>query len=82
MASWISRGGKIFLTSTRLILIPHGLVASSKIERIFELIISLDVNVWSNSNSPIMFLRVVAVKFSMALTGLSTPYVYSFGSVI
>ena len=63
----------MFLTSTLFILIPHGSVASSNIARIFELMISLEVNVWSSSNSPIKFLSVVAVKFSIALTGFSTP---------
>ena len=57
-------------------------MASSRIALILLLIVSLDVRVWSNSRSPIIFLRVVAVRFSIAATGLSTPYVYNFGSVI
>ena len=50
----------------------QGSVASSRILRILELIISLEVSVSSNSRSPIIFLNVVAVKFSIALIGRST----------
>ena len=60
---------------------PHLSVASSKEVVILELITSRDVSVWSSSISPIMLRNVVAVRFSMALIGLSTPYVYSFASV-
>ena len=47
--------------------------SSSKILLILEFIISREVNVSSNSSSPIILRRVVAVKFSIALIGLSTP---------
>ena len=73
IASWISRGGMIFFTSTRLTLIPQGSVASSKIERIFVLMISRDVKVSSNSRSPMILRNVVAVKFSIAVIGPTTP---------
>ena len=73
MASWISLGGRIFFSSTRLTLMPHGSVASSKIRRILELITSLEVSVLSNSRSPIIFRSVVAVRFSIACIGRSTP---------
>lgn len=68
--------------STRLTLIPHLSVASSNIVLIFVFIISLDVSVSSKSNSPIIFLRVVAVKFSIAVIGLAISNVYLTGSVI
>ena len=63
----------MFLTSTLVTLIPQGSVASSRIDLILELIISLDVNVSSNSSSPMIFLNVVAVNVSIALIGLTTP---------
>ena len=72
----------MFFTSTLFTFIPHGSVASSNIALILELIISLEVNVWSNSRSPIKLRNVVAVRFSIACIGRSTPYVYNFGSVI
>ena len=59
----------MFLSSTRLTLMPHGSVASSKDARILALIVSLDVRVWSSSNSPMMFRSVVAVRFSIAISG-------------
>ena len=72
----------MFCNSTRVILIPHGSVATSRIDCSFELIVSRDVNVSSSSKSPIKFLSVVAVKCSIAASGFSTPYVNSFGLVI
>ena len=72
----------MFLSSTLLILIPHGSVASSRIARIFVFTVSRDVNVSSSSRSPIIFLNVVAVRFSIAIIGLSTPYANNLGSVI
>ena len=63
----------MFLTSTLVTLIPHGSVASSRIDLILELMISLDVKVSSNSSSPMIFLNVVAVNVSIALIGLTTP---------
>ena len=63
----------MFLTSTRFILIPQGSVASSRTILILVLICSLLVSDSSSSNSPIIFLKVVAVRFSMASIGLSTP---------
>ncbi len=52
---------------------PQGSVASSRIERIFVLIVSLDVRVASSSISPMMLRSVVAVRFSIAARGASTP---------
>ena len=63
----------MFFSSTRLTLMPQGSVASSKMERILVLIISRDVNVASNSNSPMILRNVVAVRFSMAAMGFWTP---------
>ena len=63
----------MFLTSTRVTFTPHGSVASSKIALISELIVSLDVRVSSNSKSPIILRKVVAVKVSIALIGRTTP---------
>ena len=63
----------MFLSSTLLTLIPHGSVASSSIERILVLMISRLVRVSSKSSSPMILRKVVAVKFSIALTGFSTP---------
>ena len=73
IASWIAAGGMIFFSSTRLTLIPHGSVATSRDARIFVLIVSLDVSVWSSSRSPMMLRRVVAVRFSIAMIGFATP---------
>ena len=72
----------MFLSSTRFTLMPHGSVAISSAARIFVLIVSLDVRVWSSSKSPIILRSVVAVRFSIAMMGFSTPYANSFGSVI
>ena len=63
----------MFFNSTRFTLIPHGSVATSRDARIFVLIVSLDVNVWSSSKSPIMLRSVVAVRFSIAIIGFATP---------
>ena len=63
----------MFLSSTRFTLIPHGSVASSNVARIFVLIVSRDVKVESSSKSPIILRNVVAVRFSIAMIGLSTP---------
>ena len=73
MAFWISRGGRMFFSSTRLTLMPQGSVASSRMERILALMVSRLVRDWSSSSSPMMLRRVVAVRFSMALMGYSTP---------
>ena len=73
MASRMSFGGRMFFTSTRLTLMPHGSVASSRIALILVLITSLDVKVSSKSNSPMMLRKVVEDKFSIALIGFSTP---------
>ena len=67
----MSAGGRIFLSSTRLILIPHLSVASSNMDLNLLLTISLDVKVSSSSRSPTIFLKVVAVKFSIAMMGLA-----------
>ena len=72
----------MFFSSTRLTLMPHGSVAISRAACIFVLIISRDVSVSSSSRSPMMFRSVVAVRFSMAISGFTTPYANSFGSVI
>ena len=73
MAFWISLGGMMFFSSTRLTLMPQGSVASSRMARIRELMMSRLVRDWSSSMSPMMFRRVVAVRFSMAFMGCSTP---------
>ena len=73
MASWISAGGMMFFTSTRLTLMPHLSVAWSRMAVIFVLMTSRLVRVWSSSISPMMLRRVVAVRFSMAAIGRSTP---------
>ena len=73
IASLIACGGSIFFTSTRFTFMPHGSVASSRIERIFVLITSLLVSDSSSSSSPIIFRKVVAERFSSALIGFSTP---------
>ena len=70
---WISAGGMMFFNSTRFTLMPQGSVASSSEARIFVLIVSLEVSVWSSSSSPMMFRSVVAVRFSIAMIGFSTP---------
>ena len=82
IASRIALGGVMFLSSTRVTLIPQGSVATSSEERIFALMISRDVRVSSRSSSPMIFLSVVAVRFSIAMIGFSTPYVKSLASVI
>ena len=73
MASRMAVGGVMFLSSTRVTLIPQGSVATSREDRILVLMISREVRVSSSSMSPMMFLRVVAVRFSMAMMGFSTP---------
>ena len=73
MASRIAVGGMMFLSSTRFTLMPHGSVARSSSARIFVLMVSRDVSVWSSSRSPIMLRSVVAVRFSMAMIGFATP---------
>ena len=82
MAFWMSGGGIMFFNSTRFTLIPQGSVAMSSVERILVLMISREVKVSSISRSPMMFLRLVAVRFSIAIMGFSTPYANNFGSVI
>ena len=73
MASRMAAGGVIFFNSTLVTLIPQGSVAISSAERILVLIVSREVKVWSSSISPMMFRSVVAVRFSMAMIGFSTP---------
>ena len=73
MADLISAGGIILFSSTLFTLIPHGSVASSSSTLIFVFITSLEVSVWSTVMSPIIFLNVVAVRFSIADIGLSIP---------
>ena len=73
MAFWISLGGMMFFSSTRLTLMPQGSVASSRMARIRELMMSREVRDWSSSMSPMMLRSVVAVRFSMAFMGCSTP---------
>ncbi len=70
----------MFLTSTRLTLIPHLSVASSSIAVICELISSRLVRVSSRVMLPMILRRVVADRFSIAAMGRSTPYVKSFAS--
>ena len=52
---------------------PQASVASSGMERICALMVSREVSVVSRSRSPIMLRSVVAVRFSMAARGISTP---------
>ena len=73
MASRIAIGGVMFFTSTRFTLMPHASVASSRIALICALIVSRDTSVVSRSRSPMMLRNVVAVRFSMATMGFSTP---------
>ena len=75
MASLMAAGGVMFLSSTRVTLMPQGSVATSRDALILVLMISRDVSVSSSSMSPMMLRRVVAVRFSMAMIGFSTPYV-------
>ena len=63
----------MFFSSTRLTLMPQLSVASSRMARIWALMWSRLVRDWSSSRSPMMLRRVVAVRFSMALMGCSTP---------
>ena len=63
----------MFFTSTRFTLMPQASVASSRMERICALMVSREVSVVSRSRSPIMLRSVVAVRFSMAARGISTP---------
>ena len=63
----------MFLSSTRLTLMPHLSVAVSRVVVILVLMTSREVRVWSSSSSPMMFRRVVAVRFSIAEIGRSTP---------
>ena len=73
MASRMAAGGVMFLTSTRLTLMPQASVASSRMERIWALMVSRETSVVSRSRSPMMLRSVVAVRFSMAMMGFSTP---------
>ena len=73
IAFWISLGGRMFFSSTRLTLMPQGSVASSRMERILVLMMSRLVRHWSNSRSPMMLRSVVAARFSMATMGCSMP---------
>ena len=63
----------MFLSSTLVTLMPHGSVAISSDSCILALMVSLEVSVSSSSRSPIILRRVVAVRFSMASSGRSTP---------
>ena len=63
----------MFFSSTRLTRMPQGSVASSRMARILVLMTSRLVRDWSSSSSPMMLRRVVAVRFSMAGMGCSTP---------
>ena len=63
----------MFLSSTLLTLMPQRSVASSSIAVILLLIVSRDVSVESSSSSPMILRSVVAVRFSIAEIGRSTP---------
>ena len=63
----------MFFNSTRVTLIPQGSVAISRDSCILALMVSREVRVSSSSRSPMMFRSVVAVRFSMACRGRSTP---------
>ena len=67
MDAWMSCGGRMFLSSTRLTLMPQGSVASSRMARILVLMTSREVSVSSSSRSPMMLRSVVAVSVSMTL---------------
>ena len=82
IASSISFGGVMFLSSTRVTFNPHSSVALSRVSCILALISSLDDKVVSNSILPITLRNVVAVKFCNPNIGSSTPYVYFFTSKI
>ena len=69
----MSCGGRMFFSSTRVTLMPQGSVASSRMARIFVLMTSRLVSVWSSSRSPMILRSVVAVSVSMATIGCSTP---------
>ena len=73
IAAIISFGGSMFLTSTRLTLMPHLSVALSSVSVMQELMWSREVSVWSSSIEPMMLRSVVAVRFSIAASGNSTP---------
>ena len=53
---------------------PQGSVATSSCERISVLMVSREVSVVSRSMEPMMLRSVVAVRFSIAEIGFSTPY--------
>ena len=67
------RGRNDIFSSTRLTLMPHLSVASSRISVIFPFIVSREVSVPSSSSSPTMLRRVVAARFSSAEMGLTAP---------
>ena len=54
----------MFFTSTRFTLIPQASVASSRMARIFALMVSREVSVVSRSKSPMMLRSVVAVSYT------------------
>src|SRR6058998_776874 len=66
IASRMSRGGLMSLSSTRLTFAPHLCVASSRISRSLALMVSREESTWSSSISPITFRSVVCVSFSIA----------------
>src|SRR5437879_5149667 len=66
IASRMSRGGLMSLSSTRLTLEPHVWVASSTISRSLALMVSREESTWSSSISPITLRSVVCVSFSIA----------------
>ena len=70
------------MSSTLCTLMPQRSVASSRILVMLVLMKSREVSVASRSISPTMLRRVVAVRFSIAEIGLSTPYVNCMALVI
>jgi hypothetical protein len=66
IACWMSRGGSIDWSSTRVTSTPHPIDASSITSRMRLLIWSRLASVWSSSMSPTMLRSVVRVSVSSA----------------
>ena len=78
----MSAGGSTDLISTRLILMPHLPVASSRTVRSFVFTFSRAVKVASSVRPPITLRSVVTVSCSIACSGLAISYVAERGSVM
>ena len=73
-------GGMMSCSSTRVTFTPHLSVASSSTALNLVFTVSREVSVWSSSISPMMFLSVVCVSFSMAAGRLLISYTALKGS--